>query len=542
MFDLTSLFQTTKFKINPAINPTTFFKPEIRGRCSLQLAKRPLVFLPERHRFEHIFLMGASGKGKTQLLRTMMAQDIANGAGVIFVDPKNDQQEWMLQLATAAGRIVAPDYPGRLQFHSFDLTSPSTQSWNPLAGSDPFAIATRLHEALYADDATANTFYKGVAKSMLTNITILLMAYGKPINLRDLYLAVFHDSLLKRMVRDFQGKSQYQMAVDTLRKFFIEADPREANKLKHGLVVKLEPLLSASWSKNLLSYDSDIVIQDIIDRGEILHFGVGTDKLGKEVYQPIIRLFNAGVKEAISIRFAQGFKRPVFYYCDEFGDVANEDFIAGLKKYRSAGIGFLLGFQDLSDLSVKGDYFLSQTMANCATKIIFNSPGAETAEFMAKTFGTFEQKLLSAQSTDSEGKFKGRSEKLDNRNFKIAPDLIKNMDRGECVALMPYMYRREYAIYKFKATMLDPRNFPAADYTYYRLMWENLPQSDQLGLRMDLWLNGDLAEAAPREDSEKEARPKRFRKKFQVQSAAADEADAPSIAAFLAKGNTDAQE
>lgn len=473
--------------LNPRFNANRQFNSEMLGKHSIVISNKPRIIIPERCRYEHTIVMGASGKGKTVFLQNMYAQDILNGAGVIFVDPKDDQFNLMLQLATKANRISDKEALGRQGFHSFRLTSGQSETWNPLFGKNPVPIANRLHAALFADAEGVNDFYKDIASNMLRNLITLLMAYGKPINLRDVYQAVLYEDVLKQMVKDFASNDKYALEVKELQKDYIDGKAENAERLKIGLRAKLQPLIKSEWSDLINSYEPDIIIEDIINRGEILHFGVAADKLGKENYQPLMRLFLAEVKEAAGNRYRSENKKPCFFYCDEYGDVASGGFLDGIKKYRSAGIGFLLGFQDIGDLTRLGDHFMIQTITNCAAKFIFNLPEPQSADYIAKLFGTYEAPIIATQSFNSEGDLKGKAEKLDARAFKIDPDYLKNMDRGQCVGLMPYIYKDEYAIYKFKSNMIRREDYPEGDEEYYRAFWHNVPKDENMGLNVSRW-------------------------------------------------------
>lgn len=476
--------------IDPRIDYGRLFDGSTLGKHSLKLSDKPLVILPEKFRYEHSLIMGASGKGKTVLLQNMYVQDILSGAGVIFVDPKDDQSDFMLRAATKANRVIDPENAGRLAFHSFRLTESQSETWNPLFGKDPIQIANRLHTALFADAENSNEFYQDVASNMLRNLISLLMAYNKPINMNDVYQAVVDDDVLRKVVKDFKGNEQYQMEVKEIRTDYLEGRKDTAEKLKIGLRVKLQPLIKSTWSRLINSYEPDIIVEDIISRGDILHFGLASDILGKSNYQPLMRLFLAEVKQAAGNRYRKETKKPCFFYCDEYGDVANDDFLDGIKKYRSAGIGFLIGFQDIGDLTRRGEHFMIQTVTNCATKFIFNLPEPVSADYAAKIFGTYESDKISSQSYNSQGDVRGKSERLNDRAFKIEPDFLKNMARGQCVGLMPYMHRNEYVIFKFRSKWIKKEDYPEGDMDLYRAYWINFPKDEDKGLNVASWSSG----------------------------------------------------
>jgi energy-coupling factor transporter ATP-binding protein EcfA2 len=56
------------------------------------------VTLTRAERFEHLGILGASGVGKSTLLRTIAAADIARGDGLLFIDAHGDDAEALLDL------------------------------------------------------------------------------------------------------------------------------------------------------------------------------------------------------------------------------------------------------------------------------------------------------------------------------------------------------------------------------------------------------------------------------------------------------------
>ncbi|MEK9179393.1 MAG: DUF87 domain-containing protein, partial [Patescibacteria group bacterium] len=55
------------------------------------------VFIGENDRRRHVYIIGKTGVGKTQLLVSMLAQDIRKGNGLCFIDPHGDAAEALLE-------------------------------------------------------------------------------------------------------------------------------------------------------------------------------------------------------------------------------------------------------------------------------------------------------------------------------------------------------------------------------------------------------------------------------------------------------------
>ncbi len=67
------------------------------GKSIFRGVTRP-IFIGEEDRRRHMYIVGRTGMGKTQLLLAMMLQDIYSGKGICFIDPHGDAAEDLLQL------------------------------------------------------------------------------------------------------------------------------------------------------------------------------------------------------------------------------------------------------------------------------------------------------------------------------------------------------------------------------------------------------------------------------------------------------------
>jgi hypothetical protein len=80
--------------------PAPSLIPEIGtylGMSSYQGIKRP-VYISDEDRMRHMYIVGKTGTGKSELLKDLVIQDIRNGEGVCFIDPHGDAVEELLNL------------------------------------------------------------------------------------------------------------------------------------------------------------------------------------------------------------------------------------------------------------------------------------------------------------------------------------------------------------------------------------------------------------------------------------------------------------
>jgi len=101
--ELTTLFHFPNVKIEtPNIKwlgsrrlPPPMNLPEsgvLIGKSTFRSGNQP-IYLPYKDRMRHMYMLGKSGSGKTNLFQNMIVQDIRNGAGVCYIDPNGDAIE-----------------------------------------------------------------------------------------------------------------------------------------------------------------------------------------------------------------------------------------------------------------------------------------------------------------------------------------------------------------------------------------------------------------------------------------------------------------
>ncbi|MBX4205941.1 DUF87 domain-containing protein, partial [Candidatus Microgenomates bacterium] len=67
------------------------------GSSDYRGIKRP-VYISETDRLRHMYIIGKTGTGKSELLKSMMMQDIRAGKGLCFIDPHGDAVEQLLEM------------------------------------------------------------------------------------------------------------------------------------------------------------------------------------------------------------------------------------------------------------------------------------------------------------------------------------------------------------------------------------------------------------------------------------------------------------
>lgn len=77
--------------------PTNVPKSGVLLGFNLHRGQRTEVFMNYSDRMRHLYMIGKTGVGKTNLFENMVVQDIRNGHGICYMDPNGDAVEWILR-------------------------------------------------------------------------------------------------------------------------------------------------------------------------------------------------------------------------------------------------------------------------------------------------------------------------------------------------------------------------------------------------------------------------------------------------------------
>ena len=75
------------------------YQDEITKFAKTNFRNREVAFgIKTDDRRRHMYIIGKTGMGKTNLLEHLVSQDIQNGHGVAYVDPHGDTSEKLIRL------------------------------------------------------------------------------------------------------------------------------------------------------------------------------------------------------------------------------------------------------------------------------------------------------------------------------------------------------------------------------------------------------------------------------------------------------------
>jgi hypothetical protein len=342
--------------------------------------KRPLA-LRLHDRLMHTYIPGPTGVGKSTLMVNMALQDIADGMGLVFVDPKGDAiADLLARLASERRPDVVVLDPAAITGHVIGwnvLQMPGGELARELAVDHTVHVLHELWRTSWGP-RTAD-----VLRASLLTLTHTRAPDGSAFAITDVPELLTSNSF-RRFVLAQPGVPL------SVRGFWDEYAARSASDRTAVIgptMNKLRVFSTRTPLRLLLGQSQGINLADVFTKRRILLVSLGKGTVGPETAQLLGSLLVAGIWQACLGRVAVPPERrhPVMCYVDEAQDVmrlplAIEDMAA---QARGLGMGLVLANQSLGQLS---ESMQSAMLGVVRTQIAFQL-GHDDAKTLARSFG-----------------------------------------------------------------------------------------------------------------------------------------------------------
>ena len=352
-----------------------------------KITKQEIALSPEA-RMRHLYLLGATGTGKTNLLLRLIESDIANSRAFCVIDLRGDLVDRILLRLAAYGPPEA--WSERLLL--MDLREADhVVGFNPLLGeTDVYSRALHLLSVLkYQSDSWGVQLEETLRNSLLG-------------------LAETGHSLLEieplLTNASFRAATMERVSDSRVRSFFDRFESLSpANKMTWTLAVlnKITPLLSVPSMRLTFGQQHSFSFRHLMDNqpGMIVLISLAVDRL-HDAARLAGGLLVSGFQSAIMSRadVPERNRVPAHLYVDEFECMASDRFEAIVAEGRRFGLGLTLSHQNISQLSTGLRNVLRN---NVHTQIYFQTGALDAAE-LVKEIGA-EDKDAVRQTLISQG-------------------------------------------------------------------------------------------------------------------------------------------
>jgi len=328
-----------------------------------------------KDRTKHVYIIGKTGMGKSNLLEVMAIQDIQNGEGFAFIDPHGKSAELLLD------HIPENRIDDVLYFAPFDMDNPISFNVMEDVGPDKrHLVANGLLSAfkkIWLDAWSARMEY------ILNNIMLALLEYPDStiIGVNRMLADKEYRKKVVANVTDVSVKAFWEEEFAKYSdKFMVEAGAAIQNKV--GQFIS-NPLVRNIIGQPKSSFD----IRDIMDNKKILIINLSKGLVGESnanlLGSMLITKIYLGAMSRADVSQVALEKLPNFYfYVDEFQSFANESFADILSEARKYKLNLTIAHQYIEQMS---EEVREAVFGNVGTMVTFRV-GAYDAEVLEKEF------------------------------------------------------------------------------------------------------------------------------------------------------------
>ena len=332
------------------------------------------IALSPQARMRHLYLLGATGTGKTNLLLRLIESDIANSRAFCVIDLRGDLVDRILLRLAAHGPPEA--WSERLLL--MDLReSDHVVGFNPLLGeTDVYSRALHLLSVLkYQSDSWGVQLEETLRNSLLA----LAETGGSLLEIEPLLTNA-----------SFRAATLANVSDSRVRSFFERFEAlSSANKMTWTLAVlnKITPLLSVPSMRLTFGQQQSFSFRQLMDNqpGMIVLISLAVDRL-HDAARLAGGLLVSGFQSAIMSRadVPEQQRVPAHLYVDEFECMASDRFESIVAEGRRFGLGLTLSHQNISQLSTGLRNVLRN---NVHTQIYFQTGALDAAELVKEIGG-----------------------------------------------------------------------------------------------------------------------------------------------------------
>ena len=339
--------------------------------------------IKNKDRFQHMYVIGQTGTGKTSLLRNLAIQDIEAGRGIAVVDPHGEFVQSLLA-AIPENRLkdviyfnpIDTDYP--IGFNILEVKNPEHKH---LVSSGLMSIFTKIWANVWS--ARMEYILNNTVLALLDTPGTTLL--GIPRMLVDkVYRQRIIDNCKDPVVRSYwiNEYEQYQ------ERFRTEAIAPIQNKVGQFLATHL--------IRNVVGQSkSSMDIESIMNEGKILLVNVSKGLIGEDnsalLGAMLITKIQLAAMERVRIE-KESERRDFLLYVDEFQNFATDSFASVLSEARKYRLGLVISHQyigQLISMQAGGGGMSTKVrdaiFGNVGTMITFRV-GATDAEFLEVQF------------------------------------------------------------------------------------------------------------------------------------------------------------
>lgn len=405
------------------------------GKSVFRDTERP-VYLSDDDRRRHVYIIGRTGTGKTELLKSMILQDIRAGKGVCFIDPHGDAAEDLLAKIPKerADDVIYFDPSDQTMPMGLNIMEVDSEEQKGMVISSFIGLLYKIHDP-HKQGIVGPRLEHAVRNTMLTVMSIpgstLLETYRAVTDLNYVkeILPRVTDPVVRRYWTDEIANTNEYHRSETLGYFASKFGPFVTDRMIRNII---------GQSKSAFN------IREVMDQQKILIINLSKGKLTAENSQFLGLLLVPKILTAAMSRqdMPESERKDFYFYVDEFQNFATNTFAEILSEARKYRLNLIVANQFVNQMpeEVKDAVF-----GNVGTLISFRV-GVEDANTLSHEFkGVFnEADLTNIARFQTYVRTIFHNEPLEPFSMDTTRDLTKEFKSLELAAKIKELSRQKF--------------------------------------------------------------------------------------------------
>jgi hypothetical protein len=319
------------------------------------------ITLTPEERLRHIYIAGATGTGKTALMKNLVLSDIHNGFGVSVLDPHGSFVEDIAN-SIPKDRMRDTIY--------FDPTGERVINFN-LLRTVPERERGKLAEEIAATFRIifAETWGQSRLQYIFTN-TIRLLLDNPETTLVDMP-RVLYDRRFRSQLLDHSSDAY-------VKRFWLDEFDAMPDKLQKEAISpiqnKVGQFVTSPLLRDIVGHKSTIDISRIMNEQKIMLWNLSKGKMSPTASNIFGSMVVTGYAQSAHKRTGHTSYPPHFLYIDEFQNFANDSFNDILSEVRKYKLGLVIAHQYIDQIA----NILPAVLGNAGTSIVFRIGALDT--------------------------------------------------------------------------------------------------------------------------------------------------------------------
>ena len=345
------------------------------GRSVFRGIVRP-VYLAEDDRRRHMYIIGRTGTGKSELLKSLMLQDVLAGKGLCFIDPHGDAAEEMLQLIPPqrAEDVIYFDPSDVIRPFGLNMLEAYTEQQKHFVVASIIGLMYKLFDP-NKTGIIGPRFEHGVRNAMLTAMSSPGATFVEVVRLMT--DANFVKELLPKVSDPVVRRYWTDQIAQT-------SDFHKSEVLDYT-VSKFGRFVTNKMMRNIIGQSkSSFDLRQVMDQGKILIMNLSKGRIGEENSNFLGLILVPKLLAAAMSRSDVGeSQRKDFYlYVDEFQNFATDTFADILSEARKYRLNLIVANQFIGQI---GEDLKNAVFGNVGSVIAFRV-GVTDANYLQHEF------------------------------------------------------------------------------------------------------------------------------------------------------------